>query len=169
MAEIQDLYDIDRHPTGETFVRGEAIPAGRYRLGVQVWLRNDNGRILLTQRHPGKKCPLMWEPTGGAVISGEDTRTAAIRELREEIGVCLPKTALRLIRTTLQNGNEYLDTYLTVWNGTVEELVLQADEVIDARWVDKNELIAMDRQGLLVCDYQYLFNAEQEGDAHATE
>lgn len=157
MREMQDLYDIHRNPTGERYFRGDPIPEGRYRLGVQVWLRNDKGQLLLTQRHPGKKKPLLWEPTGGAVDAGEDTLTAGIRELREEIGVVLPKERLRLIRTQLCDGVEFLDTYLAEWNGSIDELSLQESEVVGARWVDRAELTAMDREGLLACDCEYLY------------
>ena len=162
MREIQDLYDVNRRPTGEQIFRGDPIPADRYRLGVQVWLRNDKGQLLLTQRHPCKKLPLLWEPTGGAVMAGEDTRTAGIRELREEIGVCLRKEQLCPVRSLLCDGIEFLDTYMADWNGSISELTLQDTEVVDARWVDSAELIAMDRQGLLACEYAYLFDSPND-------
>lgn len=164
MAEIQDLYDIHRNPTGEIFVRGGIVPEGRYRLGVQVWLRNDEGQLLLTQRHPAKKKPLLWEPTGGAVNAGEDTLTAGVRELREEIGVYLKKEQLTLVHTAIYNGNEFLDTYLAAWNGSFDELTLQPDEVVDARWVGRDELIDMARRGLLADDFSSLpdFPDQQE-------
>lgn len=156
MRELQDLYDIHRNSTGEQFFRGDPIPEGRYRLGVQVWLRNDSGQLLLTQRHPNKKKPLLWEPTGGAVDAGEDTLTAGVRELREEIGVFLPKDRLQLVRTQLCDSLEFLDTYLAEWSGSLADLTLQESEVVGARWVDWAELAEMDREGLLVCDYEYL-------------
>ena len=161
MPEIQDLYDIDRKPTGEQFVRGGIIPPGRFRLGVQVWLQNDAGEYLLTQRHPRKKKPLMWEPSGGAVVTGENTLTAAIREVAEEIGVCLKPEALKLVHSSLCSGNEFLDTYVARWNGSIKNLVLQADEVVDARWTNRATLEQMDRDGLMACDWAYLFTNEQ--------
>lgn len=111
MRELQDLYDIDRKPTGEQFYRGEPVPAGRYRLGVQVWVRNSEGKFLLSQRHPCKKKPLLWEATGGAVDAGEDTLSAAVREVGEELGLKLGKEQLVLLRTKLCDGIEFLDTY----------------------------------------------------------
>jgi phosphoglycolate phosphatase-like HAD superfamily hydrolase len=63
--EIQDLYDIDRKPTGEQFYRGDPVPSGRYRLGVQVWVRNDDGKFLLSQRHPCQAAAHSYLPHGG--------------------------------------------------------------------------------------------------------
>lgn len=159
MVEIQDLYDERRQPTGEYFVRGGIIPEGRYRLGVQVWLQNDSGHLLLTQRHPGKKKPLLWEPTGGTVRSGEDTLTAGIREVNEEIGVSLQREHLKPVRSILYNGNEFLDTYLAMWNGSINELILQPDEVVGARWVNRDDLTEMEQNGLLAHDWRYLFES----------
>lgn len=157
MRELQDLYDIYRNLTGEQFYRGDPIPEGRYRLGVQVWIRNDDGKFLLSQRHPCKKKPLKWEATGGAVDAGEDTLTAAVREVGEEIGVPLQKEQLTLIRTWLCDGIEFLDTYLANWNGSIDELKFQENEVVDAKWVTYEEMEEMDARGELICDYRELF------------
>lgn len=161
MREIQDLYDIHRNPTGEQFYRGEPVPEGRYRLGVQVWVRNAEGKFLLSQRHPCKKKPLKWEATGGAVDAGEDTLTAAVRETGEELGLQLQKEKLVLLRTQLCDGIEFLDTYLTEWNGNIDELSFQENEVVDAKWVAYEEMEAMDACGELVCDYRELFEYVQ--------
>lgn len=157
MRELQDLYDVDRKLTGEQFYRGEPVPEGRYRLGVQVWVRNDEGRFLLSQRHPCKKKPLKWEATGGAVDAGEDTLTAAVREVGEELGLHLLKEDMVLLRTKLCDGIEFLDTYLVEWNGIIDELKFQENEVVDAKWVTYEEMEQMDAQGELVCDYKELF------------
>lgn len=157
MRELQDLYDINRNLTGEQFYRGEPVPNGRYRLGVQVWMRNAEGKFLLSQRHPGKKKPLKWEATGGAVDAGEDTLTAAVREVGEELGLHLLKEDMVLLRTKLCDGIEFLDTYLAEWNGTINELKFQENEVVDARWVTYEEMEAMDARGELVCEYKELF------------
>jgi len=157
MRELQDLYDIHRNPTGGQFYRGEPVPEGSYRLGVQVWVRNAEGEFLLSQRHPCKKKPLLWEATGGAVDAGEDTLTAAVREVGEELGLRLGKDRLVLLCTKLCDGVEFLDTYLAEWNGSVDELTFQENEVVDARWVTYEEMEAMDARGELCVEYRELF------------
>ena len=44
--EIWDLYDKDRNPTGETMVRGEPVPEGRYHLIVDALFLSSKGETL---------------------------------------------------------------------------------------------------------------------------
>jgi 8-oxo-dGTP diphosphatase len=46
-----------------------------------------DGSILICQRKPGGRHPLKWEFPGGKVESGEDSRDALTRELREELAI----------------------------------------------------------------------------------
>lgn len=48
-------------------------------------IRDDQGRLLLLHRNTPQR--RHWEMPGGKIEPGEDAETAAIRELREEIGV----------------------------------------------------------------------------------
>ena len=50
-------------------------------------LRDDRGRVLLSQRRPGGHHGLCWEFPGGKVEAGETPEAALIREFREEVGV----------------------------------------------------------------------------------
>ena len=80
MTEYWDLLDENREPLGMLHRRGDALPAGARHLCVEiitVW----NGRILTTLRHPQKHNGGYWEVTTGSALAGEDTRTAAQREL----------------------------------------------------------------------------------------
>ena len=89
--ELWDLYDENRIPTGETHVRGERIPEGSYHLVVHVWIRNERGEYLISRRSASRPTyPLLWECVGGSVLAGEDSRSAALRETLEEVGIRLP-------------------------------------------------------------------------------
>jgi 8-oxo-dGTP diphosphatase len=46
-----------------------------------------DGRVLLTERPPGKALAGLWEFPGGKVEPGETPEETLIRELREEIGI----------------------------------------------------------------------------------
>lgn len=65
MKEVWDLYDAKGNKTGYTLVRGRPIPEGCYHLVVSVWIINNRGEYILSQRHPDKPYPLRWECTGG--------------------------------------------------------------------------------------------------------
>ena len=86
MKEVWDLYDAKGNKTGYTLVRGRPIPEGCYHLVVSVWIINNRGEYLLSQRHPDKPYPLRWECTGGAVLSGEDSLGGALREVPGFVG-----------------------------------------------------------------------------------
>ena len=92
--EFWDLYDIDRRATGEMHPRGERMPEGRYHLVVHVVIFNTQGEMLILQRQPFKEgWPNMWEVTvGGSAIAGDTSRTAAQREVLEEIGLRIDLT-----------------------------------------------------------------------------
>jgi 8-oxo-dGTP diphosphatase len=48
-------------------------------------IEDDQGRVLLAQRPPGKKLAGMWEFPGGKIDAGESPEQALNRELKEEL------------------------------------------------------------------------------------
>ena len=156
MAEYWDLYDCERRPTGETHRRGEQVPEDRYHLVVQVWVRNDAGEFLISQRHPDKPFGMYWECTGGSVTAGEDSISGALREVEEELGITLVPEDFELIRTECRECyRDFVDNYTARWNGNTSELKLQKTEVVDAKWVTFDELCAIDDAGGLVPTLKY--------------
>lgn len=49
----------------------------------------EEGRVLVTQRKAGTHLAGLWEFPGGKVRTGEDPRSAVVRELHEEVGVAV--------------------------------------------------------------------------------
>jgi len=56
-------------------------------LVAAVALLNEEGKVLLAKRPPGRPLAGLWEFPGGKVDPGEDPETALIRELMEELGI----------------------------------------------------------------------------------
>jgi len=46
-----------------------------------------DGRVLITERPPGKKLAGMWEFPGGKIEPGETPEETVVRELREELAI----------------------------------------------------------------------------------
>lgn len=141
MSEIWDLVDKDKNKIGTTYERncGTPIPKGMYHLAVEIWTIKPNGGILLTQRHQNKNYGLMWEATGGAVLSGESSIQGAVRELYEETGIKVNENELTYIGDIV--GDTYImDEYVHILESEDIELNLQPEEVVDAMWVSKEEL-----------------------------
>lgn len=145
MSEQWDLVDGERRPLGKTHVRGEQLAMDTYHTVIEVFTFDVDGNVLLSQRHPGKTYPLLWEGTGGSVLAGETSRDGAIRELGEEIGLWIEPDQLEWV-ATLRRKTYFLDLYRyqTDTPLQLDELVLQEDEVIAVRLVDWSELMAMD-------------------------
>lgn len=61
---------------------------------VAAALVDDEGRVLLQQRPPGKAMAGLWEFPGGKVEAGESPEEALIRELDEELGIAVDPAAL---------------------------------------------------------------------------
>ena len=87
--ELWDIYDENKRLTGRTMQRNDwNMKPGEYHLTVLGVIRHTNGRYLITKRVMTKSwAPGCWEVSGGGVMAGEDSRTAVLREIREETGL----------------------------------------------------------------------------------
>ena len=142
MAEYWDLYDVDRKPLGRTIKRGDAFADGEYYVCCEIWVQNSQGQFLMTQRHPDKKAGGLWEFTGGGVLSGETTKQAAVREVKEELGVQVDESELSLLEV-YQQRNYFMDIFVVKKDVDTTMLILQPEEVVDAKWVSREELLQM--------------------------
>lgn len=166
-VELIDVYDKNKEKTGKTYERGKyELNYGEYHLVAVIMLRDEN-KFLITKRHPSKMCGLMWEFTGGAVQAGENSIDAAVRELREETGVVTSKENIKYVDTMLyKEASLFLDVYIVNKHVEVDELFLQAEEVVDAKKVTNEELIEMNKKGVVTkLDWEvfqtYLKNMQQ--------
>jgi isopentenyldiphosphate isomerase len=163
--EIWDLYDEYRNKTGLTHIRGDAIPKGCYHLVVHVWIRNSKGEYLIAQRSASRPTfPLMWECVGGSVIAGEDSLTAAIREVKEEVGIDLSPKSGQIMTTKVRsiiNGKPFsdiMDVWLFQYDGIVSLSDATTDEVAQTKWMHRREIEQLRESGNLVENLYYFFD-----------
>ena len=52
--EKRDLYDEKRNLTGETILKGDKIPEGKYIVVVLVFIQNSEGKFLIQKRSERK-------------------------------------------------------------------------------------------------------------------
>lgn len=135
--EAWDLLDEHRQPLGRTHFRGDELEPNTFHTVIEVFTFDTDGKLLLSQRHPDKTYPLLWEGTGGSILAGETSRQGAVRELQEELGLYVLPEQLRFV-TTMKRGTYFLDMYCYVFEHPIdfEQLSLQADEVIDVKLED---------------------------------
>ncbi len=143
MSEFWDVLDEFGNPTGRMVPRAYALPLpdGGYPLAVQIVITCPEGEFLIQKRAMTKKyLPGVWDLTFGAVQSGEQSRTAAQRETKEELGLSLPEEAFTLLGRIKRQYS-----FIDVWHCKCEKntpFVLQKDEVDEVAWCDKKALLA---------------------------
>ena len=142
--EKWDVMDSSGKLTGRTVVRGGSVlRQGEYHLVVHIWILSSDGNYLIQRRSNTKKLmPGEWAATGGAAISGEDSYTAAARELYEELSITSNKDTLRHM-ARIRRKNSFIDVWFIKAKVTVGSLKLQAEEVSAVKWVSKKELMNM--------------------------
>lgn len=163
--ELWDLYNEKRELSGLLHIRGEEIPKGFYHLVVHIWIRNNKGEYLISQRSADRPTfPLMWECVGGSVVKGESSSDGAIRETKEEVGLSLSpkdgKLMFSSIRKTV-NGvkfNDILDVWLFEYDGPVILEQATTNEVAQVVWMSKEEIKKLFNEGKLVHTLEYFFD-----------
>ncbi len=97
---------------------------------VAAALVDVDGRVLITQRPPGKALAGLWEFPGGKLDAGERPEEALIRELSEELGIVVAEACLAPLTFA---SHAYPDFHLLMplyicrrWQGFVQSLEGQA-------------------------------------------
>ena len=142
--EKWDIIDEHGNLSGRTVLRGNVrLKPGEYHLVVHIWVVSSDGKILIQRRSDTKKLmPGEWAATGGAAISGEDSFTAAQRELFEELGIVSDRNTLKKA-LRLKRRNSLLDIWFIKSDVETSKLKLQESEVAEAKWVTAEELKVM--------------------------
>lgn len=148
--ELWDIYDEDRLCTGDTVERGgRELGEGEYHLVVQVCLFSSKGELLIQRRAKthGNYGGLWDLSAGGSALAGETARQAAARELKEELGVeaVFPRPIL-----TVSTGEVFDDIFLIRKDVPLSSLVLQKEEVSEAKWAGKEEVLALRERGAFI-------------------
>jgi 8-oxo-dGTP pyrophosphatase MutT (NUDIX family) len=145
--EYWDIYDSERRLTGRTHRRGDKIQEGDRHLVVVIWIANTAGEFLITRRALCKEgWPGYWETIGGSALAGEDSLTAALREVKEESGILLnPENGKLFFQRTGKTG--YHDSWLFRQEFDLADVVLQEGETIDARKATIPEIREMMARG----------------------
>lgn len=152
MSELFDIYDKNRQLTGKFKERGSSLTDEEYRVVVQVWIKNSMGQWLISKRSKNKSYPLKWEPTGGCVLSGENSLECAIREVREELGIELqPENGVFFATFRREKHSWENPGFLDVWvfekDVSISDTLLQPSETCEAKWASSEEIVEMINSG----------------------
>ena len=169
--EFWDLYTENRERTGKILIRGERIPDGAFHLAVHVWIRNSKGEYLISRRSAARqRFPLMYECVGGAVLQGEDSLHAAIRETEEEVGVRLQAENGKLLFSEVRRKfHNILDVWLFSYNGEIDLSRATTDEVAGSGWMTREQILDLYEKKELVETLGYFFEKVDGGTDAAGE
>ena len=118
---------------------------------THIWIKNAEGKLLIQKRADHLEwAPGFWATTGGSAISGEDSRTAAIRETKEELGLDINSSQMKFISRIIRN-TAFTDIWLAESNVQLNDLVLE-HAVSDVKYVSVEMLLEMIKAGEFI-DY----------------
>ena len=143
-AEYRDILTADKTPTGKLNKRGEPFLENEYHLVAICWIVNKQGEFLITRRSFDKEYfGGFWEAQGGSVLSGETSLEAAVREVKEEVGLIVDPRDAWLFASHIQD-DAIFDHWLFRYEFDLSKVKLQEGETIDvraAKWSEIKELM----------------------------
>lgn len=114
-------------------------PAPALLMVVAAALTRPDGRVLLQCRPAGKRLAGLWEFPGGKIDAGESPETALVRELAEELGIDVLRSALTPVTFASESlGARHLVLMLyavTAWHGDPRPLA-----ATELRWLLPGEM-----------------------------
>lgn len=160
MKEYWDIRDENGNKTGRVHERGTPMQPGEYHLSVMVWLVNQKGEFLISRRAAAKNNAGQWEPTGGSAVAGEESLTAALREVKEELGITLDPENGQIFRIYNYphgsgDGMAHIHTWIFREEVNLSAVVLQPEETCDVMWADKEKIRRLIAEGKFTA-YDYL-------------
>ncbi|WP_369047528.1 NUDIX domain-containing protein [Tenacibaculum sp. UWU-22] len=173
MDEWIDILTSDGEPTGKIALKSEAHKNGWYHSTTHVWLYTDDKKVLLQKRASVKKVfPNLWDVSvAGHIGAGENIIDAAIREVKEEIGITitknqLTKIGLRKDEIIHSNGildNEHKHIFICKLLVPISKLTKQINEVDDLQLFDLEILTDSTKHGSFMVPnyknyYDFIYN-----------
>ncbi len=156
--ELIDVLDENGCLTGKVLPRDEIHKQGLWHRAIVVAIVNENNKILLQQRSANKeKNANMWDiSVAGHISAGQDSLSAAAREINEEVSVLLGyRTEIKDFRYMYcfrkeQKFSEdwierqFYDFFILRTSGLDDKTIyFQQEEVQAVKFVDVTELQKM--------------------------
>lgn len=146
--ELFDVLDKNGNITGIKKERSAVHTDGDWHGSVHIWIVQDNKTLLQKRCKYKDSFPLCFDAAcTGHIDSGENSISAAVREIAEELGLKINKDELMFlfrqklcIRHDKFISNEFNDVYILKSRVENSELSFQKDEIDELVWLDINEL-----------------------------
>lgn len=142
--EYWDVYDKKGKWKRRVIKKGERLKNNEYHIIVEGWILRDDGNFIIQRRALDKKSfSGMWYcSAGGSVISRETPKEGMVREFKEELGIDISEDELSLKRIITER-NTIFYIYLVRKNISLDEIILQEEEVMDVDLADPSKIKKM--------------------------
>jgi isopentenyldiphosphate isomerase len=143
--KIQIVDAETGEPTGQCLPRSEVIKQRLWCRSTNIFILDSHGQILCNQRSLTKeRFPGAWSTHfGGHVAEGESFKINALKELEEEIGLAVNHFQVIPWRTSRKNISRlWKRDFLTVFDGPLDGLKLQTEEIEQVRWFTPEQIIS---------------------------
>jgi 8-oxo-dGTP pyrophosphatase MutT (NUDIX family) len=124
-----DVYDRKGNKTLKKKTKGSKLMGNEYMLGVNVWIINPSLEFLIQKRAKNlKHSPGKLAPVGGSAIAGESPEEAAVREVKEELGINIRKEELKRIKI-FKFKRIIVYAFIVLEDFNLKDVILQESEV----------------------------------------
>jgi 8-oxo-dGTP diphosphatase len=144
--EYFEIYDDNGNQTGRIELRSRVHSNGLWHRTVHIWIYKDNEILFQMRSRHKDSFPGLWDvASAGHIEIGEEPLTAALREIKEELGLEVHANSLKFIdkrqfSLTSQNGkfinNEITWIYTHDFRGSLDELTPNPLEVDQLKFFD---------------------------------
>ena len=143
--ELIEVLDENGQKTGQILDKDIIHQQGLWHREVAVWIFNSKGETLVQRRAATKKMnPNKLALCAGHVSSKENSLTAMIREISEELGIQIKPSSLNFLITekeekSFPNGlinRIFNDVYYLIIDKEISDFTIQKDELSEILWID---------------------------------
>lgn len=146
--ELIEIVDKYGNFTGEVMEKEIAHDQNLLHNEVAVFVINDKKQVLLQKRSATKRFnPNKWALCAGHVDAHESLESAAIREIKEEIGIDVSVDNLYPFgerEFTIRESNSHITYFYYIKSNKEEtDFVIQKEELSEVKWFDIDKVINM--------------------------
>lgn len=146
--ELIEIVDKDGNFTGQVIDKEEAHDKNLLHNEVAVFIINSKKQVLLQKRSANKRFnPNKWGLCAGHVDAGESLESAALREVKEEVGIDITTNDLKPFAErefTIRDSNSHITYfYYAKSNLNEKDFIIQKEELSEVKWFDIDNVIDM--------------------------
>lgn len=157
--EFLSIYDNNKQKTPKKIQRGVKPKENEHILITIIIIENNDNKYLVQKTSKEKGNDYAF--TGGHVTYNETSENAIIREVKEELGIDIPKERIKYV-TDIEFGIPFMDIYYLKDDIKLKDLTLQEEEVESLNYLTKEEIEALIRNNKFRKSHEKAFNKYQK-------